>query len=116
MARLNIQDLCIRIPTARGGGYAVDGVSFELHSGQVLCLVGESGCGKSTTALGIMRLLDESVQLTGSVKLDDTELLTLPEADMCRIRGNRMAMIFQEPMTALDPVRTIGAQVAEPLI
>lgn len=116
MATLNVRDLSIRIPTTDGGGYAVNQVSFDVQSGQIVCLVGESGCGKSTTALGIMGLLADSVQVTGSINLDGTELLDLPETEMCRIRGNRVSMVFQEPMTALNPVKTIGAQVAEPLI
>ncbi|NYT65369.1 ABC transporter ATP-binding protein [Alcaligenaceae bacterium] len=116
MAKLQVNNLSVRIPTPDGGGYAVNQVSFEVQSGQVVCLVGESGCGKSTTALGIMRLLSDSVQLSGAISLDDTELLSLSEEKMCNIRGNKMSMVFQEPMTALNPVQTIGAQVAEPLI
>lgn len=116
MARLNVEELTVRIPTPEGGGYAVEKVSFEVRRGEVVCLVGESGCGKSTTALAIMRLLPDSVLLSGRIELEDRDLLALPEEEMCAIRGNRVSMVFQEPMTALNPVRTIGTQVAEPLV
>jgi peptide/nickel transport system ATP-binding protein len=77
--------------------------------------VGESGCGKSVTALSLMGLLPDSASITGSIKLEGRELAGLPDADYCGLRGNRISMIFQEPMTALNPMHTIGHQVAEPL-
>ncbi len=93
---------------------AVDGVSFEIGAGETLGIVGESGCGKSVTALSVMRLLPKNARVEGgSVRFDGVDLLRLPEAEMRDIRGNRIAMIFQEPMTSLNPVHTIGEQIAE---
>ncbi len=94
--------------------YAVDGVSFSLGAGETLALVGESGCGKSVTALSVMRLLARNGRvLEGAVRFEGRDLLALPEAEMRQIRGNRVAMIFQEPMTSLNPVHRIGEQIAE---
>jgi peptide/nickel transport system ATP-binding protein len=112
---LDIDDLGIRLQTPRGAADAVRGVSFSLERGQTLGLIGESGCGKSITAMAIMGLLPENAQVRGSIRFDGQELVGLPERRMDRVRGNRVAMIFQEPMTALNPVHTIGRQVAEPL-
>ena len=100
------------------GGWcaAVDGVSFTLAAGETLALVGESGCGKSMTALSVMGLVPRpGGRVTGRIVLDGEELVGAPEPRMEQLRGNRMAMIFQEPMTSLNPVMTIGAQVAESL-
>jgi len=95
---------------------AVDGVSFAISAGETFALLGESGCGKSATAQGIMRLLPAAGRiLGGSVRLGDEELLSLTEADMRRMRGARMAMIFQEPATSLNPVLTVGRQIGEVL-
>ena len=95
---------------------AVDGISFAISKGETFALLGESGCGKSATAQGIMRLLPAAGRITGgSVKLQGEELLTLPEADMRRVRGARIAMIFQEPATSLNPVLTVGLQIGEVL-
>ncbi|MGL9622655.1 ABC transporter ATP-binding protein [Bradyrhizobium sp. U531] len=110
-----VDDLGVRLNTSRGPAQAVRGVSFALKRGETLGLVGESGCGKSVTALSLMGLLPDSAVISGSIKLDGTELSGLPDADYCRLRGNRISMIFQEPMTALNPMHTIGDQVAEPL-
>ncbi|MBN9411406.1 MAG: ABC transporter ATP-binding protein [Burkholderiales bacterium] len=115
MPLLDIDDLGIRLQTPRGAADAVRGVSFSLERGQTLGLIGESGCGKSITAMAIMGLLPENAQVRGSIRFDGQELVGLPERRMDRVRGNRVAMIFQEPMTALNPVHTIGRQVAEPL-
>jgi peptide/nickel transport system ATP-binding protein len=94
----------------------VDAVSFELRKGECFALVGESGCGKSMTALSLARLLPESGRIAaGSVILDGTDLLGLPEAAMRAVRGRRVAMIFQEPSTALNPVMTVGQQIGEVL-
>ncbi len=93
---------------------AVDGVDLEIHQGETFALLGESGCGKSMTALTMMRLLPASGRIVdGSVRLGDTDILALPEAAMRSERGGRMGMIFQEPMTSLNPVLTVGDQIAE---
>jgi peptide/nickel transport system ATP-binding protein len=112
---IEVQDLGVRLNTSRGPAQAVRGVSFSLQRGETLGLVGESGCGKSVTALSLMGLLPDSAGVAGSIKLDGKELVGLSDADYCRLRGNRISMIFQEPMTALNPMHTIGHQVAEPL-
>ncbi|WP_288431384.1 ABC transporter ATP-binding protein [uncultured Agrobacterium sp.] len=92
----------------------VNDVSFSVDAGETVAIVGESGSGKSVTAMSIMRLLPEkNSRVSGSIKLDGRELLTLPEKDMQDIRGNQIAMIFQEPMTSLNPVMTVGRQIAE---
>ncbi len=96
---------------------AVDDVSFSINPGETLALVGESGCGKSMTALSLLRLLPEPGKIVGGeILLDNHNLLRLPEVEMRRIRGNDIAMIFQEPMTSLNPVLRIGDQIAEVLI
>jgi peptide/nickel transport system ATP-binding protein len=97
---------------------AVDGVSFEIARGETLALLGESGCGKSMTALSIMRLVPEPAGriVGGSVRLHNEDLLALPEAAMRDVRGKRIAMIFQEPMTSLNPVLTVGQQIEESLV
>jgi len=93
---------------------AVDGVSLAIAARETLGLVGESGCGKSVTALSVMRLLPRNGRVVrGAVRFEGQDLLSLSEADMRAIRGNRIAMIFQEPMSSLNPVHTIGAQIAE---
>ena len=115
MNLLEVQDLRITLPTARGPVLALRGVSFSLARGQTLGLIGESGCGKSITALALMGLLPDGAQVQGSVRLDGRDLLGLAEDDWCRLRGNRLAMVFQEPMTALNPLHPIGRQIAESL-
>ena len=96
---------------------AVDGVSFSLAPGRTLGIVGESGCGKSVTALSIMRLLPKAgVRVSGSVSFEGRDLLALPERKMQDLRGNRLAMIFQEPMTSLNPSFTVGDQIGEVLL
>ncbi|MEQ8396035.1 ABC transporter ATP-binding protein [Thalassobaculum sp.] len=114
---LSVRDLQTRFFTRDGVVRAVDGVSFDVRRGETLCIVGESGCGKSVTALSAMRLLPDGVGriVGGSIRFEGEELTTLPESEMRRIRGNRMSMIFQEPMTSLNPVVTVGAQIAESL-
>jgi peptide/nickel transport system ATP-binding protein len=112
---LEVENLGIQLNTSRGPAQAVREVSFVLKRGETLGLVGESGCGKSITALALMGLLPESAGVSGSIKLDGNELVGLPDADYCKLRGNRISMIFQEPMTALNPMHTIGRQIAEPL-
>ena len=114
---LSVRDLQTRFFTRDGVVRAVDGVSFDVRRGETLCIVGESGCGKSVTALSAMRLLPDGVGriVGGSIRFEGEELTTLPESEMRRIRGNRMSIIFQEPMTSLNPVVTVGAQIAESL-
>ena len=115
MALLEVADLSVRLQTQRGAAYAVRNVSFALKRGDTLGLVGESGCGKSITVMSLLGLLPENAQVTGSIRFDGEELVGKKDADLCRIRGDRIGMIFQEPMTALNPVHSIGRQVAEPL-
>jgi peptide/nickel transport system ATP-binding protein len=94
---------------------AVNGMSFDLTRGETLAIVGESGSGKSVTALSLMRLIPANGRVSGSVFLDGRDLMALPESDMPRVRGNEIAMIFQEPMTSLNPVLTVGFQIREAL-
>ena len=115
MNLLDVQDLRITLPTARGPVQALRGVTFGLARGQALGLIGESGCGKSLTALALMGLLPDGALVQGSVKLDGHELLGQPEDAWCALRGNRLAMVFQEPMTALNPLHPVGRQIAESL-
>jgi peptide/nickel transport system ATP-binding protein len=114
---LSVRNLSTRFFTRDGTGARVDGVSFDLQRGETLCIVGESGCGKSVTGA-----LDHAPDprrrgpiTGGSVRIGDTELTTLSEGEMRKIRGNRISMIFQEPMTSLNPVLSVGEQIAESL-
>ena len=111
---LEVENLYTRFDTLNGPARAVDGVSYAVRAGQTLGVVGESGCGKSVTAMSIMRLLPTPpARFRGAVRLRGTDLLSLSEAQMREIRGNRISMIFQEPMTSLNPVLTVGRQIAE---
>lgn len=114
---LDVKDLKTYFLTDEGLVKAVDGVSFDLNEGETLGLVGESGCGKSVTALSILRLIPypPGKIVGGEIYFDGKSLLNISEDEMRDIRGNDIAMIFQEPMTSLNPVLTIGRQVAEPL-
>ena len=112
---LEVQNLRVTLQTPRGPADALRGLSFTLQRGQTLGLIGESGCGKSITALALMGLLPDSASVTGSLRFEGRQLVGLPETDWCQLRGNRMAMVFQEPMTALNPLHTIGRQIAESL-
>jgi peptide/nickel transport system ATP-binding protein len=112
---LEVRDLSVQLRTHRGPAYAVRNVSFTLERGGTLGLVGESGCGKSITVMALMGLLPDSAKVTGSIVFEGQELVGKTDRQMCALRGDRMGMIFQEPMTALNPVHTIGRQVAEPL-
>ena len=115
MALLEVNDLSVRLQTQRGPAYAVRNVSFSLERGETLGLIGESGCGKSITVMSLMGLLPDNALVSGSIRFDGEELVGKKDAQLCRIRGDRIGMIFQEPMTALNPVHSIGRQVAEPL-
>ena len=112
---LSIADLHTRFFTRDGVVRAVEGLSLEVMPGEVLGVVGESGCGKSVTALSVMRLIPERSGriVRGAIRFEGEDVVPLDEAQMRRIRGNRMAMVFQEPMTSLNPVHTIGQQIAE---
>lgn len=114
MALLEVNNLKTHFHTAKGIVPAVDGVDFSVSQGETLGLVGESGCGKSVTALSIMGLVPSPPgKVTGKILFDGRDVLSLSEKEMRRLRGNEMAMIFQEPMSALNPVLTIGEQIAE---
>jgi peptide/nickel transport system ATP-binding protein len=111
---LHVSDLSAQLGADDRPVRVCDGVGFRIHRGETLALLGESGCGKSMTALSLMRLLPLSGRITGgSVRLDGTELLDLTEREMRAVRGARMAMIFQEPQTSLNPVLKVGEQIAE---
>jgi peptide/nickel transport system ATP-binding protein len=112
---LEVRDLRVTLRTARGAAEAVRGAGFTLARGETLGLVGESGCGKSITALALMGLLPEGAGASGSVRFGGRELIGLPDEALCALRGNRIGMVFQEPMSALNPLHTVGRQVAEPL-
>ncbi len=112
---LSVRDLRVSLQTSHGHVEALRGVNFEMQRGDTLGLIGESGCGKSLTALAVMGLLPERANVMGSIALNGTDLTQLSEAAMCQMRGARMAMIFQEPMTALNPLHPIWKQIAEPL-
>ncbi|MCY4012088.1 MAG: ABC transporter ATP-binding protein [Gammaproteobacteria bacterium] len=113
---LDVQDLSVSFRTDRGIVRAVDGVSFHVDAGETLAIVGESGSGKSVTALSLLRLLDAAGSIdSGRVLFDGENLLDLDARAIRSIRGDRIAMIFQEPMSSLNPVLTIGKQVAEPI-
>ena len=115
---LQVEDLKTRFVTDEGVVRAVDGVSFRIAGGETLGLVGESGCGKSVTALSVLRLIDpRQGEITGGrIVWQGRNILDLPEREMRRIRGNEIAMVFQEPMASLNPVYSIGYQIAEVIL
>jgi peptide/nickel transport system ATP-binding protein len=117
-AILQVRDLHTQFNTLDGVVRAVDGVSFELARGETLGIVGESGCGKSVTALSILRLIPTETGriASGSIRFEGEELTALGEEAMKRLRGHRISMIFQEPMTSLNPVLTVGTQIAENVV
>src|SRR5947208_14539097 len=113
---LEVKNLATHFPTREGLVRAVDGVSFYLDRGELLGLVGESGCGKSMTALSVMRLVPPPGKITaGEILFAGRNLLQLSNREMRDVRGNDIAMIFQDPMTSLNPVFTVGEQIAEAL-
>ncbi len=113
---LKIEKLKIDFKTEEGYVNAVKGISFDLQKGEIVGLVGESGSGKSITSLSIMRLLEKNARVSGNILLDSNNLLTMSEREMQNLRGKKLGMIFQEPMTSLNPVITCGAQFLETLI
>ncbi|WP_395709516.1 ABC transporter ATP-binding protein [Reyranella sp.] len=117
-ALLEVRDLHTQFNTLDGVVCAVDGVSFDLARGETLGIVGESGCGKSVTALSILRLIPAETGriASGSIRFDGRELTGLDEESMKRLRGHHISMIFQEPMTSLNPVLTVGTQIAENVV
>lgn len=116
MALLQVDNLQTHFRTPEGVNRAVDGVSFEVREGETLAIVGESGCGKSVTAMSVLRLIPEPPgRIAGSIRFGGKDLLSLSEREMRDIRGNEISMIFQEPMTSLNPVLTIGRQLGETL-
>ena len=111
---LQVEDLRTVLDVGAGQLRAVDGLSFDIRPGETFALLGESGCGKSMAALSIMRLLPDAGRIAGgAIRLDGQDLLALPEAEMRDVRGSRIGMIFQEPGTSLNPVMTVGGQIAE---
>ncbi len=113
---LEVSELAVDLITPEGSRRVVDRTSFSLRQGESLGVVGESGSGKTMTALALMALTPEGARVSGSIRFEGRELIGLSEEEMLKLRGDRIAMVFQEPMTALNPLRRIGAQVAEPLI
>ena len=113
---LEVAELAVDLPAPGGSQRVVDRTSFSLAEGESLGVVGESGSGKTMTALALMALTPEGAQVSGSIRFEERELVGLGEETMRQLRGDRMAMIFQEPMTALNPLHSVGAQVAEPLM
>ena len=117
MALLEVRDLHTSFFTPVGEVKAVNGISFNLDHGKVLGIVGESGSGKSVTAYSVMQILEKTGKiLSGSIKVDGKELVGLPEREMKHIRGNRISIIFQDPMTSLNPTYTIGHQLMEAIL
>ena len=115
MNLLTVNNLTVRTEHQSGPINILDNLNFKLERGKSLGVVGESGCGKSMTAFAIMGLLPDNMTASGEVMFGNN-LLNLPERELCKIRGNRISMVFQEPMSALNPVQPIGFQVAESLI
>ena len=113
---LSVEDLRVEFWTQRGTVHAVNGISFDIAPGETLGIVGESGCGKSVTSLALMGILPRAGKITsGTAMFGDRDLFTLSDRELRRVRGRDIAMIFQDPMTSLNPVLTIGRQIREAL-
>jgi oligopeptide/dipeptide ABC transporter ATP-binding protein len=113
---LSVENLRVRFWTQRGTVHAVNGISFEIAAGETLGLVGESGCGKSVTSLALLGILPRAGRIaSGTARFGDRDLLKLTDGELRRIRGREIAIIFQDPMTSLNPVLTVGRQIREPL-
>src|SRR4051812_28695652 len=116
MALLEVDNLQTHFRTPDGVNRAVDGVTFHVEAGETLAIVGESGCGKSVTAMSILRLIPEPPgKIAGAIRFEGRDLLQCSDREMRDIRGNEISMIFQEPMTSLNPVLTVGRQIGETL-
>ncbi|GAA2644673.1 ABC transporter ATP-binding protein [Paractinoplanes durhamensis] len=115
-ALLEVDDLTVAFPTEDGVVQAVRGVSYQVNRGDAVGIVGESGSGKSVTSMAVMGLLPRSARITGSIRLMGEELLGRSDAEMSKIRGSKVAMIFQDPLTSLNPVYTVGTQIAEAVL
>src|SRR5689334_16057671 len=110
---LSVRDLEVTFPSEAGRVQAVRGVDFDLYPGRTLGIVGESGSGKSVTSMAVMGLLPEYAAVSGSIRLGDRELLELDDKQMSEIRGHEIAMIFQDPLSSLTPIFTVGQQIVE---
>ncbi len=113
MTLLQVHDLSVTLKTAHGPRKVISQINFSVDAGEKLGIVGESGCGKSVSALALLSLLPPNSQINGKITLELQDILKLNSRQICGIRGNRIGMIFQEPMTALNPVKPIGAQISE---
>ena len=112
---LSVKELTVRFAGKEGYTTIVDRVSFDVQNGEILCVVGESGCGKSTIAMSILQLLSINGEISGGhIIMDGQELTNLSEDEMCEIRGNNISMIFQDPMSSLNPTKTVASQLIEP--
>ena len=112
---LSVKELTVRFAGKEGYTTIVDRVSFDVQNGEILCVVGESGCGKSTIAMSILQLLSINGEISGGhIIMDGQELTSLTEDEMCEIRGNNISMIFQDPMSSLNPTKTVASQLIEP--
>src|SRR6185312_13463266 len=112
---LSVEGVSVTLPTPRGDLRAVDGVDLKIEAGRTLGIVGESGCGKTMLSRAILQLLPKRARLEGRVMLDGRDLASLPRAALRKLRGPELAVVFQDPMTSLNPVLTIGTQIVETL-
>ena len=115
-AVLEVNDLDVSFPSEAGRVHAVRGLSYQVSRGEVLGIVGESGSGKSVSSLAVMGLLPDQARITGSIRFQGQQLLGLSDVQLSKIRGRRISMVFQDPLSALTPVYTVGDQIAEALL